>query len=162
MSQIQFGDTPPPALPVERPLTPGSWRAKARHVITRVMEAARAAQLDVAATIKEIDAAYPFGPREYHPYQMWLKERRRAIAQLGEPVRPAAPVHALNRPFVRIDGLPTPPPAGQVAAQQPGLDAEDAWVQLQRALLAKAERDGDQERTNHFRRVLAPFDEVTA
>ncbi len=174
MSQIQFGDTPPPALPVERPLTPGSWRAKARQVIARVIEAARAAQLDVAATIKEIDAAYPFGLREYHPYQMWLKERKRAIAQLAVPVRPVAlvpaqpslptppPVHTLNRPFVRIDGPPTPPPARSLAQQQPGLDAEDAWVQLQRALLAKAERDGDQARINHFRRVLLPFDEVTA
>ena len=103
-----------------------------------------------------------------------MKERRRAIAQLAVPVRlsvempeqPPLPTptqaHTLNRPFVRIDGPSSPPPAGQVAAQQPGLDAEDAWVQLQRVLLAKAERDGDQVRINHFRRVLAPFDEVPA
>ncbi len=71
-------------------------------------------------------------------------------------------MHTLNHPFVRIDGPPTLPPAHQAAAQQPGLDAEDAWVQLQRALLRKAERDGDQVRSNHFRRVLALFDgEIT-
>ncbi len=172
MSHLQFGDTPPPALPTERPLTPGSWRARARQMIARVVQAAQAAQLDVQATVREIDAAYPFGPREYHPYQMWLKERRRAIALLAMPVRPSAPVpeqpplppqvHTLNRPFVRIDGPPSPPPACHAAAQQPGLDPQDAWVQLQRALLRKAERDGDQVRTNHFRRVLAPFDgEIT-
>ncbi len=137
------------------------------------MEAARAAQLDVAAMIKEIDAAYPFGPRELHPYQMWLKERRRSIAQLAEPVRPSAtvpaqtllptppPVHTLNRPFVRIDGLPTPP-SRRARPQRCDVDMQDDWVQLQRALRAKAERDGNQERTNHFRRMLALFDEVAS
>jgi len=126
----------------------------------------------VQATVREIDAAYPFEPREYHPYQMWLKERRRVIAQLA-PVRPSASVpeqpplstplqaHTLNCPFGRIDAPPSLP-ARQAVAQQPGLDAEDAWVQLQRALLAKAERDGDQARINHFRRVVAPFDEVAS
>ncbi len=32
MSHIQFGDPVPVALPAERPLTTGSWRAKARQV----------------------------------------------------------------------------------------------------------------------------------
>jgi len=62
-----------------------------------------------------------------------------------------------NRPFVRIDGLPTPPPRRE-RPQRCDVDVHDAWVQLQRALLARAEKDGDPARINHFRRVLAPFD----
>lgn len=32
---------------------------------------------------KAIDAAYPFGPRQYHPYKIWLKRRKEALAQIG-------------------------------------------------------------------------------
>jgi hypothetical protein len=30
-----------------------------------------------------IDAAYPFGVRKNHPYQIWLDERRQAFERLG-------------------------------------------------------------------------------
>lgn len=30
-----------------------------------------------------IDAAYPFGIRRNHPYQMWLDERRKTFYRLG-------------------------------------------------------------------------------
>ncbi len=74
-------------------------------------------------------------------------------------VDPAA--QPFNRPFVRIDGQPTPPPR-RARPPRCDVDVQDAWVQLQRALLAKAERDNDQARVTHFRRVLAPFDQEAA
>lgn len=44
------------------------------------------------AALKAIDAAYPFWYRKYHPYKMWLKERRLAMVALGlrdpDPVPP--------------------------------------------------------------------------
>ncbi len=73
-------------------------------------------------------------------------------------VDPAA--QPLNRPFVRIDGPIASPPPRREPPPRCDVDVQDGWVQLQRALLAKAERDNDQERINHFRRVLLPFDEV--
>lgn len=33
--------------------------------------------------IKAIDAAYPFGERKYHPYKIWLDERRKALIRLN-------------------------------------------------------------------------------
>lgn len=30
--------------------------------------------------LKLVDAAYPFGQRQYHPYKVWLSERKRAMA----------------------------------------------------------------------------------
>lgn len=32
---------------------------------------------------KAIDAAYPFYERKYHPYKIWLDERRKTLLQLG-------------------------------------------------------------------------------
>jgi hypothetical protein len=71
-------------------------------------------------------------------------------------------VHPFNRPFVRIDGPIASPPPRRERPQRCDVDVQDAWVQLQRALLANAERDGDQARVTHFRRVLAPFDQEVA
>lgn len=51
------------------------WRKTARAVIERV----RVANLDKTPSerLALIDAAYPFGERKYHPYKIWLAERRR-------------------------------------------------------------------------------------
>lgn len=38
-----------------------------------------------ADTAKAIDAAYPFGEREHHPYKVWLRERKLFFAQHGLP-----------------------------------------------------------------------------
>lgn len=58
------------------------WRERARDAITASL-AATIGQ-PVAARIAALDAVYPFGPREYHPYKIWLSERKRAIASLAE------------------------------------------------------------------------------
>lgn len=57
------------------------WRARAREVIDASMSAT-IGKPD-SERIAAIDAAYPFGPREHHPYKMWLIERRRAIASMS-------------------------------------------------------------------------------
>lgn len=54
----------------------GTWREAARRTIHRV--AAEAKRDNPAITEPElrkmISDAYPFGPRQYHPYKMWLSE----------------------------------------------------------------------------------------
>ena len=51
--------------------------------------------LPEAATLKArkaaIDAAYPFGEREHHPYKVWLKERRAYLARYGYGKKAAEP-----------------------------------------------------------------------
>lgn len=66
-----------------------SWRDIARAHIERALEEAREQGLDDAATLKHVDAAYPFGERAYHPYKMWLSERRRLVTK--KPTRVARP-----------------------------------------------------------------------
>lgn len=61
-------------------MTASHWRARAREVIADVIE--RVGTADVEATIRAIDAAYPFGEREHWPYRMWLRERRAALTVL--------------------------------------------------------------------------------
>lgn len=58
------------------------WTLRARRVIADVIADCRARGVDPKQTLKEIDAAYPFGPRKHWPYQAWLGERRKAIARL--------------------------------------------------------------------------------
>jgi hypothetical protein len=60
-----------------------SWRWRARYVIQQVLDRHNldtAAPADVA---KAIDAAYPFGVREFYPYTAWLAERHLARVALG-------------------------------------------------------------------------------
>jgi hypothetical protein len=74
-----------------------TWRDAARGVILKALEDARAAGLEPAATLALVDSRYPFGVRDYHPYKMWLSERKRlltspqtaqdqAVARGGRPV----------------------------------------------------------------------------
>jgi hypothetical protein len=59
------------------------WRKRAREVIRHVLE-----RMASDATGEEkraaISAAYPFGPRKFHPYRMWL-------LQVSEALRSPAP-----------------------------------------------------------------------
>lgn len=52
-----------------------NWRKLAREAIDKAH-----AGLDRDTALKDrkaaIDAVYPFGERQYHPYKMWLKERK--------------------------------------------------------------------------------------
>jgi hypothetical protein len=59
-----------------------SWYERAREAITHVH-----ASLPDDAPLKErqkaVDAAYPFGSREYWPYKGWLKARRQYLCRYG-------------------------------------------------------------------------------
>lgn len=46
---------------------------------------------------KAIDAAYPFGPRKYYPYKMWLRERRAYLVKFGHKPRSQPPETPLER-----------------------------------------------------------------
>lgn len=58
------------------------WRLAARRAIQSAI-----ASLPPDSSKKEIkkaiDSAYPFTFREYHPYKIWLDERRIALEELG-------------------------------------------------------------------------------
>jgi hypothetical protein len=62
-----------------------TWSSEARRVIALIL-----AGLPPTATDREkraaLRAAYPFGPRKYHPYKQWCKEVRLALARpLDDP-----------------------------------------------------------------------------
>ena len=61
-----------------------TWRDSAKAAIQKALQEAEAQGLDAEATRTYVNAAYPFGPREYWPYQAWLKAVRQA---LGLPKR---------------------------------------------------------------------------
>ena len=48
------------------------WRNKAKQVIAAVIR--ENSGMDAKALRRKISAAYPFGPREYHPYRIWCDE----------------------------------------------------------------------------------------
>ncbi len=54
-----------------------SWRNSAANVICECIKANPDA--DEATLRKIISAAYPFGPRMYHPYKIWLDEVKRQM-----------------------------------------------------------------------------------
>jgi hypothetical protein len=66
-----------------------NWRDISRKVIADVH-----GRLDPNVTFKDrkaaIDGAYPFGPRQYHPYKMWLVERKTYLARWSD--KPAGPL----------------------------------------------------------------------
>ncbi|HQZ69551.1 MAG TPA: hypothetical protein PLY87_30910 [Planctomycetaceae bacterium] len=55
-----------------------SWRKKAAPLIRAVIK--QHGTTDLPALKKALRAAYPFLPRKYHPYKIWLDEIR---SQLG-------------------------------------------------------------------------------
>lgn len=71
------------------------WRSHAEQVIRQALADAQAQGLDEVATLTLVDSRYPFGIREYHPYQMWLKVRRELVPSLrakqAEKIRAKAP-----------------------------------------------------------------------
>jgi hypothetical protein len=73
-----------------------NWRDKARPIIAAVI--AEIGTGDEKALRKALRAAYPFGPREYHPYRIWCDEIN---VQLGKkpPTGTRAPkVKSVARP----------------------------------------------------------------
>lgn len=56
-----------------------SWRDQARPIVAEVIaKVGTADRKRLKAALRE---AYPWGPREYHPYRIWCHEIR---VQLGE------------------------------------------------------------------------------
>lgn len=55
------------------------WRGRAEPIIRRIIEANAGKPVSEVKAL--ISKAYPFGPRQYHPYKIWCDEVRR---QLGE------------------------------------------------------------------------------
>lgn len=49
-----------------------SWRDRAKPIIARVLADTRGQ--DEKAIRKALSDAYPFGPKQYHPYKIWLNE----------------------------------------------------------------------------------------
>ena len=56
-----------------------TWRDRARPIIASVIE--EVGTDDIKALRKALREAYPFGPRKYWPYKVWLSEIAR---QLGD------------------------------------------------------------------------------
>lgn len=79
----------------------GSWREAARRTIQRVAnEAMRENPAPTDAELrKRISDAYPFGPRQYHPYKIWLSEVKKYFS---------TPATRADRPkaIERLDDLP--------------------------------------------------------
>lgn len=67
-----------------------NWRDRARPIVAEVLRAT--AGQDEKAIRKALRDAYPFGPREHHPYKIWLDEvatqrglkHKRAAAKAGQ------------------------------------------------------------------------------
>jgi len=49
-----------------------NWRDSARPIIAEVI--ARVGRDDMKALRRALREAYPFGPRQYYPYRIWLDE----------------------------------------------------------------------------------------
>ena len=80
------------------------WRGQAERVIAEV-HASLPIETELKARIKALDAAYPFGERKYHPYKIWLQERRRYLIKFGyKPRTKKAPESPLERLMRRGKG----------------------------------------------------------
>lgn len=94
------------------------WRELARQAIhealarheSELADALKAGQWDddgiVTPEYKYIELAirdaYPFGMREYHPYQMWLKEQRAALDHIANGIDPRNVAgHGMSKDDVR-------------------------------------------------------------
>ena len=60
-----------------------SWLERAREVIAAV-DASLPADATFAERKKAVQAAYPFGPRQYHPYKQWCKAQREYLARIQD------------------------------------------------------------------------------
>lgn len=69
------------------------WRETANRVIRQVVEANPNATNDQLRQLA--GQAYPFGPRKYHPYKIWLDELNQMIPRNGKRVATADDVRNL-------------------------------------------------------------------
>lgn len=65
-----------------------TWREHAAPIIARVLADTRGmSEQEIRRALFE---AYPFGPRRYHPYKVWLSEIKRQRKRLDRGVQPEA------------------------------------------------------------------------
>lgn len=69
-------------------MTDSRWRKHAREAIAAQHAQCKADGCDGFATLRHIRGAYPFGPKEYYPYKIWLDELRRWSIEQREPSDP--------------------------------------------------------------------------
>lgn len=68
------------------------WRSRARNVISVTKALAKQEGIaDPNAILERVNAAYPFGVREYHPYRIWLDEVKKLKIELGLLPMPGGP-----------------------------------------------------------------------
>lgn len=84
----------------------GYWKDLARQCITHHMAKAAAAGMDREATIKAVDAAYPWGPRKNYPYTAWLAVRRELLFGIQPKEPPARPHTPSEAQKLRAAGEP--------------------------------------------------------
>lgn len=76
------------------------WRGRSERVIAEV-HASLPINADLKARAAAVDAAYPFGERRWHPYKIWLQERRKYLMKFGyrprTKVAPETPLERLMR-----------------------------------------------------------------
>jgi hypothetical protein len=57
------------------------WNQLAANAVLKALK--ESSHLPGPERLKQVDAAYPFGPREYHPYKQWMKVRRIILVREG-------------------------------------------------------------------------------
>ena len=63
-------------------MTGSYWRDIARPIVAQAIDACRRMGITDPDTIRRspvLRDAYPFGPRQYHPYRIWCSEIRRQL-----------------------------------------------------------------------------------
>lgn len=81
-----------------------AWRLAARRAIQNAI-ASLPPDPCPSEIKKAIDQAYPFEEREYHPYKIWLDERRTAFEELGiKKPKPKKPQN--KKPRKKIEIIP--------------------------------------------------------
>jgi hypothetical protein len=75
------------------------WSRLARETIAQV-HAGLPSGASLSDRKKAVDAAYPFGPREYWPYKAWLKARKAYLVQYG--YGPPLPIEVHLSPLERM------------------------------------------------------------
>ncbi len=78
-------------------MTASYWRPHAAKVIQRVLkENPDKTEKELKALLR---AAYPFGPRQYHPYKIWCSEVRAQLATHFKRTAKAKPVDESRLPL---------------------------------------------------------------
>jgi hypothetical protein len=84
-------------------MTTSIWRQRANKVIAESLKETEGQP--IKDRIKAIRDAYPFGPREMHPYKIWLSAVKIARAELeGNPIQPKVGHRFQKKEHVEVEG----------------------------------------------------------